>query len=246
MKNPKVIIALIVLIIIAGIAGVYLREISKVDNGDQGPIIVDGNDINPDNNTEDSNNEDTLILTEEDAMQLATEQLDMNNFTISLAQKGKEIDGAKYYLFDVVNKSGPSFSTQLAVNQKSGEIMAFEPNEETLKPMNEFPVETPIAAVQDWNGVFVPTDDSTASEGLSIELLQADSNSFEFDVRHKNGKETSFYDVAQISGARASYKSETGYEIIFVKNGDSLKITERGISPIKGDGIVLQGDYKLQ
>ncbi|MDO5062528.1 MAG: hypothetical protein Q4D77_05075 [Peptostreptococcaceae bacterium] len=243
MKNQKMIIVLaVVLIIVAGAIGIY-KSYRTADGNVKDPIIID----NMENGKKDdgTGKENDIEISKEDALQLATEQIDIDAFTISISDEVLEQDGESYYLFDVVNKSGPSFGMQMAVNRRSGNIMAYDPTNKELLSMTQFPIETPIAQVQEWSGIFLPTENSEATKGLSIELLQADQNSFEFSVLYENGEQKSFYAIAKIDGSKALYASESDYQIIFVKDGEKLSIKEVGNGPLMADEIFLQGDYEL-
>ncbi|MDO4711579.1 MAG: hypothetical protein Q4A75_06340 [Peptostreptococcaceae bacterium] len=242
MKNQRLIIVLAILLVAAGVlVGIY-KTYQTTDGNVGDPIVID--DPQKDDKTE--QNGGAVGISKEGALQLATEQIDMDAYTVSISDKMLEKDGQEYYLFDVVNKSGPSFGMQMAIDRHSGHIMAYDANNDELLPMAEFPIQTPIAETQEWSGVFVPTKDSKATEGLSIELMQADQNSFEFKVLHENGEQKSFYAIAKIDGGKALYESEAGYEIVFIKAGEKLTIQEIGRGPLMADEIFLQGEYELK
>ncbi len=238
MKNNKqIIIVVLLLVVILGVWGVHhhLHRVSTSDN----PIRIE--DV-PNNSTNDSTMPG-LLLSKEEAMQLASEQIDLNAYNLSFAEL-KKIGSENYYLFDVVNKSGPSFGTQLAIHERTGEVLAYDPGNQELMSMTKFPIATPIAEQQDWNGIFVPVENSTASKGFTIELFQSDQNRFEFKVTYAEDETIELYQVAEIDGSKANYQNEDGYAIAFVKNGKSLAIKETGNSPWAEKELVLQGEYE--
>lgn len=244
MKNRKLMIILaIVLVVVLGTIGYYKKYRLGMEMPDQ-PILID--DLGEDTGNDNSNGEKGVVISKDDALQLAMEQIDLEEYTVSIAEKALKKGGEKYYLFDIVNKSGPSFGMQMAINQRSGDILAYDPTNQELLSMTQFPIETPIAQVQDWSGVFVPGEDSEATKGVSIELMQADQHSFEFKVLYENGEEKTFYEIASIDGSKAIYKSESGYEIVFLKDGEKLSIKEIGEGPMMADEIFLQGEYILK
>lgn len=122
------------------------------------------------------------IISAEDALQLVSEQVDISDFNISLSTHIFREGEDEYYLFDVIKKAGPSFAQQIAVNTTTGEMLSFSPEEQKLSSMTEFPIETPIAKQQEWSGEFVNKEKT-----YILQLLQADSNSFEF-VFYDNSK----------------------------------------------------------
>lgn len=244
MKNQKMIMVLIAAIVVIVLAVGFLSKYNRMNHSTDKPIVNGHNGTD----TDDTNHQKTedITISPEEAMQLATEQIDINEFTVSLSDKTLDKDGEHFYLIDVVNKSGPSFGTQMAINKRTGDFFAYEPDTDELMSMSEFPIVTPIAQQQDWNGVFVPADDSMASKGVSIELMQADQNQFEFRVIYQNGEDSTFYDIATIDGSKANYKGESGYELVFMKNGDGLGIIETGEGPLSNRQIKLSGEYVLK
>lgn len=243
MKNQRMIIILIAALLVVALSVGYYKKYRMTETDPSKPIVT-GETGEDDTGNQRPN--DVVVLSPEDALQLATEQIDINNFTISVSDKTLTKDEENYYLIDVVNKSGPSFSTQMAINKRSGDIFAYEPSTDELLSMSEFPIVTPIAEKQDWNGVFVPSKDSTATQGLSVELMQADNNQFEFKVLFQNGEDSTFYEIAKIDGSKANYKSDEQYELVFIKNGDKLTITESGEGPLAAKNVKLTGEYELK
>lgn len=240
MNNRKrIILATLLLIFVLGAWAVHghLHRLSELDD----PILIEDLPSNPSGNDSMS----SLLLSKEEAMMLASEQIDVNAYNLSVAEL-KSISGENYFLIDVVNKSGPSFGIQLAINERSGEVLAYDPQNKELMSMTKFPVETPLALQQDWNGAFVPTEGSTATEEVLIELFQGDQNSFEFKVTYGPVKGVQLHEVAMIDGSKASYFSTDGYEISFLKDQDMLTIKERGENPWAEQGVVLQGRYRLK
>lgn len=243
MKNQRMIIILIAALLVVALSVGYYRKYRMTDSEPSKPIV---SGETGEDDTGNQRPDDVVVLSPEDALQLATEQIDINNFTISVSDKTLTKDDENYYLIDVVNKSGPSFSMQMAINKRSGDIFAYEPSTDELLSMSEFPIVTPIAEKQDWNGVFVPSKDSEATAGLSVELMQADNNQFEFKVLFQNGEDSTFYEIAKIDGSKANYKSDEQYELVFIKNGDKLTITESGEGPLAAKNVKLTGEYELK
>ncbi len=243
MKNQRMIIILIAALLVVALSVGYYRKYRMTDSEPSKPIV---SGETGEDDTGNQRPDDVVVLSPEDALQLATEQIDINNFTISVSDKTLTKDDENYYLIDVVNKSGPSFSMQMAINKRSGDIFAYEPSTDELLSMSEFPIVTPIAEKQDWNGVFVPSKDSEATPGLSVELMQADNNQFEFKVLFQNGEDSTFYEIAKIDGSKANYKSDEQYELVFIKNGDKLTITESGEGPLAAKNVKLTGEYELK
>ena len=243
MKNQRMMIVLIALLVVVALSVGYYRKYHLVQPDSNKPVVSGDTG---ENDTGNQRPDDVVVLSPDDALQLATEQIDNDNFTVSVSDKSLSKDEDSYYLIDVVNKSGPSFSMQMAINKRSGDIFAYEPATDEMLSMSEFPIVTPIAQKQDWNGVFVPSKDSAATQGLSVELMQADNNQFEFKVLFQNGEDSSFYEIAKIDGSKANYKSDAQYELVFIKNGDKLLITESGEGPLAAKEVKLTGEYELK
>lgn len=187
--------------------------------------------------------EDDLLLTEQDALNLASEQVDINQYNLAIHEGIAEIEGRRYYLVDFVDKSGPSFAMQMAIDIRSGTLFAYDPAKERLLPMTEFPLETPITQEQDWNGVF--TREAREGAAFAVELLQGDPTSFEFHIV-KEGDMGVFRGVAQISAGTALYEDESGFTFIFTKNAQELRIKVLGLSPLEQDDILLEGLYRAE
>ena len=185
--------------------------------------------------------EDELLISKNQATNLVLEQVDIKDYNIAIKKGIKTIEEERYYLFDIINKSGPSFATQIAVNLHTGEIRAYDPDKKTLMSMEDFPIETPIGKTQDWNSIYIKQDGS----GIFIELFQGDSHSFEFYVhRDLAGQQAVLMQgVAQISGSAARYVDEKGYSISFIKDDKRLKVMETGQSSFQEENIELQGLY---
>lgn len=242
-EQKKLIIILgMILIILSGI--VFAKIIaSRVDEDE---IMIDIENKKEDFMEKETTDE--LMLSEKDAMNLALEQIDINEFSISILHGMKEIEDNKYYLFDLVNKSGPSFAMKLAIDTHTGQMYGYDPGQESLVPMTDFPIPTPIALEQDWNNRFLPVEDQGKAP-FAIDLRQRDADSFEFDVIQE-GEEAKILlqGAASISGAMATYEAENGFRLIFIKEEEYLKIKEYGLNPLKADqatdGIVIAGSYK--
>lgn len=243
MKNHRMMIVLIALLVVVALSVGYYKKYHLVQPDSNNPVVSGDTG---ENDTGNQRPDDVVVLSPDDALQLATEQIDNDNFTVSVSDKSLSKDEDSYYLIDVVNKSGPSFSMQMAINKRSGDIFAYEPATDEMLSMSEFPIVTPIAQKQDWNGVFVPSKGSAATQGLSVELMQADNNQFEFKVLFQNGEDSSFYEIAKIDGSKANYKSDEQYELVFIKNGDKLMITESGDGPLAAKEVKLTGEYELK
>lgn len=243
-KNQKTLIAFCAaLVLIVGGIFCYNKFFRQVDDTIDTPIVID----NPAANGSDTGTSETpppLALSREDALQLAKEQIDIEKYNISVSENIPEIDGHKYYLIDVINKSGPSFATQLAINLYTGEMFSYDPKTGALGSMMDFPLETPISQTQDWNGVFVREGEGPS---VQIDLMQADQHSFEFTVTLTESGENLLTAIASIEGAKANYQdTEQDYQILFVKNGNHLTVKESGSIAQLRSSNPIDGEYVLQ
>lgn len=242
MKEKKTAMFLLAIVLIALSSIIYVRTIQpKMD--DDKKIVVGMKD--DENKMQDAAQEDDLVLSERDALTLAMEQIDINQYKIELLKHILEIEEGRYYIFDIINKSGPSFGMELAINIRSGDMYAYNPNKKELLPMSQFPIETPIAQEQDWNGLFL--DEINPTDAVALELRQGDAKSFEFDLlRLGEEKQIIFQGVARINGAMASFEDENGYRLLFVMKDKTVKIKEAGIRPFGDKEITIEGSYRAK
>ncbi len=192
--------------------------------------------------------EDDLIISEKEAVSLVLDQIDPKEYSVAPIDGLKEIDEAKYYLFDIVNKSGPSFAMKIAINARIGQMLAYDPDKKALVSMEFFPLKTPMGQAQDWNGVYKKEESSDAMPLVSVNLRRGDLQDFEFDiVKEENGEALIILSgIAQISGSNALYKDGEGNELLFIKKDGLLKLREPGSGALGGDKLTLQGTYVQQ
>ncbi len=113
-------------------------------------------------------------LTEDEAKALVTEKLPEGyQATASGTVESDQIKkGATYALFAVADQDGKQVGT-VAIDRESGDRYNYA-GEGTLSEYSDFPLYDAATDAQcDWNGVFQNGE-------ISIELMQADSTSFEF------------------------------------------------------------------
>lgn len=237
--RDKKLLTIILMILLIGISSTIYTRITQQKDGGNNSIIVGMGEESEDE--QDLEIEDELLISKNQATNLVLEQVDIKDYNIAIKKGIKTIEEERYYLFDIINKSGPSFATQIAVNLHTGEIRAYDPDKKTLMSMEAFPIETPIGKTQDWNRIYIKQDGS----GIFIELFQGDSHSFEFYVhRDLAGQQAVLMQgVAQISGSAARYVDEKGYSISFIKDDKRLKVMETGQSSFQEENIELQGLY---
>lgn len=241
MKDKRKYLAFLPILMIVIASLIYNRINLELYNEQENEIIVDiGKE---DQGLINLDTEDDLIISEQDATNLVLEQVDYREFNISILKGVKDLEGNRYYLFDLINKSGPSFATKIAVNIRSGEILGYEPDKDLLIPMTDFPIETPLGQVQDWNGSFVISDLEASEEPIYLDLYQGDENSFEFYFRLEDQEEPLMFGVAQVSGASANYKDGENLELIFTKEDRLVKVRELDLAPIEDERMILSGEY---
>lgn len=169
-------------------------------------------------------------IDEKSAQQLVSERLDTSKYS---TEKEDEItvDDKNYYVFKILQDGSP-LSMGIAVDKLSGELSAYK-EDKTIVPYSEFTLydEAKDTSVN-WEGTF-------KNDVATLELMPADSNSFEFSLTSKAGSYT-VSGVAQASDKEAVYEEESGYKITFVNEGESIKIEERKANP---SGTAFQGTY---
>lgn len=214
----KRILLLVFAIIIIGSSFFVYNEI-KQKNMDKSQTDITNIKIDNIRNIENNIN-GYAIISKEEATKLVSEQIDLNQYTISLSDNIFKKDESEYYLFDIINKTQISFSEQIAVNTKTGELLTFIPEKKELRSMSEFPINTSIAQTQEWSGDFVYENEGD----VNLKLLQADQHSFEFILyKGNNEKEQILFGIGKVDGSKATYIDEE-IEILFIKNDDVLNM----------------------
>lgn len=231
MSKKRLIILIIVGLFLASLGVFYkYRTIDNIET----PII--NKDEKEESNIEKPSG--SITISYEDALKLASEQLDLSKYSISEKHNEKTIEGKLFYLFDIINKEGNSFAEQIAINSESGEILSFNPKSEALESMKNFPIETPIAKEQDWNGTY-------ANGENKIELFQADLNSFEYKISGLDKEILSDLDkeilsnIGKIDGSTAKAEFEK-YTIQFTKDDDKLAFKIFSESELKVEGVFIK------
>lgn len=171
-----------------------------------------------------------LEIDEKSAQQLVSERLDTTKYSV---EKEDEItiDDADYYVFRILQEGEP-LSMGVAVNKISGELFAYK-EDKTIAPYSEFTLydENEDATIN-WEGTY-------NSDNATLELMPADSNSFEFILTSKESNVT-ISGVAQASGTEAVYEEESGYKITFINENDSISVSVSGTST---QDVSFQGNY---
>lgn len=151
-------------------------------SNDQNNSISDNSDANDTNNVSlpDENqqvNPSDAHLTFDDAMSLVLEKIDDNIYTVSVQSKKSEIGENNYFIFEINDKI-TNFNDFIAVSDVSGDLFAYNNEKNEVLPYSKFPLyNASVDAICDWDGKY-----TSQENGLSIEFMQADSNSFEFYI----------------------------------------------------------------
>lgn len=183
-----------------------------------------------------------LRLQESDAIQLVSEQFDTSKYAFEIKEKKKI--GENEYIIVEVKLNGEGIEPYVAVDDVTGELKTYYAAD-SIKDFSEFPMEKPAVERQDWNGEFEENGNVEGDE-KKLGLMQADDNSFEFTFEvKKNDVDETFTGVARISENRGLYTGENGFEINFVKDGNSVEVVESGKNPIDEAGIFFAGEYRI-
>ena len=179
-----------------------------------------GQNVTPPTQTDDANTDTPADaapnLTEKDAKSLVDEKLP-EGYTSQYAseiQSDQYKAGRKYKVFDVSDPDGKKVGA-VAIDLVSGDRYNYS-DDGKLGDYSEFPLYNAGAdAIMDWNGVF-------RNGGLTVELMQGDSSSFEFRFSDDTAG------VARIRGNTASYNDG---ELTFLYGDDGTltiggKLTE--------------------
>jgi hypothetical protein len=172
-----------------------------------------------------------IEIDENSAEQLVSERLDTTQYSVK-KDSDLTVDDINYYIFNVFDGE-TQLTMGVAVNKISGELFTYT-EDKTIAPYSEFTLydESNDVTVQ-WDGTFY-------SDNTSLELLPADANSFEFTLINTSGTDT-LTGVAQISGNEATFEDEDGYTIIFIKEDDTITLTESGTN---SNNTEFQGIYQ--
>lgn len=185
-------------------AGLVLAGCEKqtVDNGQSVTPPSQTDDANTDTPADTSGN-----LTEKDAKSLVDEKLPEGYTSkyVSEVQSDQYETGRKYKVFDVSDPDGKKIGA-VAIDLVSGDRYNYL-DEGTLGDYSEFSLyDASVDAIKDWNGVFRNGD-------LTVELMQGDSNSFEFQFSDDTAG------VARIRGNTATYNDG---ELTFLYSDDDM------------------------
>lgn len=184
MKRNRIFAGLLALALVLGLG---LAACGKDDTQDVTPPVQTG-DANKDPQPQPS-----PTLTEEECKTLVDEKLP-EGYTSEAAGEVESSDiaeGRKYKVFDVMGADGKKAGA-VAVDVESGDRYNYG-EDGKLGEYSDFPLYNPSSdAVCDWNGVF-------QNGGLSVELMQADTTSFEFEFSDDTAG------VARVKGNTASY-----------------------------------------
>lgn len=198
-----------------------------------GPVLTgcekqpgdNGQSVTPPSQTDDANTDtpaDTSAnLTEKDAKSLVDEKLPEGYTSkyVSEVQSDQYEAGRKYKIFDVSDPDGKKIGA-VAIDLISGDRYNYS-DDGKLGDYSEFALyDAGTDAIMDWNGVFRNGD-------LSVELMQGDSNSFEFEFSDDTAG------VARIRGNTATYNDG---ELTFLYRDD-------GTLTIGGTLTELAGTY---
>lgn len=222
--NKKTVFLISAIVII--LAGLFIYQgINTLDNPNPG---IDSGNKNPSENGE---------LKVEDAITLVGEVFDSKDFKIDSYDKKVEIDGELYIVVDVTYKETDEMH-KVVVNVVNGEVFSYDGN--TLGPVSQIQgsIIEPEVDSLDWNGTY-------EMKGAKVELLMADKNFFEFTLTTKGeGLEKEFVGVAEIQGDKGIY-DDGSYILEFIREADTLAISENGTQPFPSEGKVFEGKYTL-
>ncbi len=148
-----------------------------------------------------------ITLTEDEAKALVTERLP-EGYQAEAAgtmESNQIRQGAGYALFTVSDADGNQIGT-VAIDQESGDRYNYA-GEGMLSEYSDFPLYDAATDAQcDWNGVFV-------NGAISVELMQADSTSFEFYFSDEGDG------IARIQGNTAQ-TTDGAYTFVYDKQAD--------------------------
>lgn len=171
-----------------------------------------------------------IEMDEKSAQQLVEERLDTTKYSVEKAEDAT-VDDVNYYIFNIL-EGDKQLSMGVAVDKISGELYAYK-EDKTIAPYSEFTLyDESTDEETEWEG-------SYKSETVTLDLMPADSNSFEFTFANENNTD-SLTGVAQVSGKEAKYEDEDGFKLSFVKEGNTITVTE---SESGDDSFAFGGTY---
>jgi hypothetical protein len=216
MKKIKAI--LLVTILVFSVTGCSSQKAYEQNNTNDSVQVGGENDV-----------KGTLTIDEKSAEQLVSERLDATKYSVK-KDSDINVDDKDYYTFKIFEGDMP-LTMGVAVDKISGELFAYK-EDKTIAPYSEFTLydESSDRAIS-WEGTF-------NNEAATLILAPADSNSFEFTLTSKDGKDL-ITGVAQASGKEAIYEDEKGYKLTFINEGETITIT----SGTSSDSTVFQGSY---
>jgi hypothetical protein len=177
--------------------------------------------------------EQIIEIDEKSAQQLVSERLDTEKYSVE-KDGDVTIDDVNYYTFKILEGDEP-LPMGVAVNKISGELYAYK-EDKTIAPYSEFTLyDENEDALVEWDGSF-------NSDTASLQLFPADENSFEFTFTAKDSTDSAaaLTGVAYATGNEAVFEDESGYKVIFVKEDDSITVTESGTGE---SDLTLAGTY---
>lgn len=213
-KN-KVIIALLALLLAAGVSLTACTAPTDDPQTDQTTPPSQTNDANTDPSVE-----VPQMLAETDALALVQEKLDKQYSLKAIGlidETGKSVsssevkEGTNYYFAWDVQDPDQKKIGGIAVDSVSGELFNYdsEKKDSTITPYENFPLyDAATDAVEDWNGTF-------ANGSLTVELLQEDPSSVDFEFSD------AMEGTARVEGNTASYNDG---ELVFSFRDGSLII----------------------
>lgn len=171
----------------------------------------------------------TYELSKKDAESLIEEKLQGKDATFKVQKDVVDLSDQDYYVARVTSDGKELTDYGLAVNTVTGDVMAYDIENNTVCDFSEFPLYNEETDKEySWFGSFV--DDNGTKY---VDLAMADSHSFEMNVR--KGEKEIFTTELQPEGDHAVYKGEDfSFEIKMTDDG-VIEITDKeGTSSFAG------------
>lgn len=131
----------------------------------------------------------------------------------------EDVNDKNYYTYSVVDADGNELDQMLAVDAVSGEVYAYDFDNEELADFSTFSLYNPQNAEVSWSGTFT-------LDKMQVTLDPADDNAFEFEFT-KDGEVVN-QGVAQVNGNKASYENDEVSLTFEFESDGSLKVEDSG------------------
>ena len=162
----------------------------------------------------------SVVLSKSEALDIVEGSLNPEeSYTLQVSNGTEAVNGKEFYIV-TVSLNGSALSPAIAVDASTGDLHSFN-DDKTVGDITEVTFLSGSAVFRSWNGTFTK-EDHTAS----IELMQADSRSFEFSLEAANGGiTTKINGSAETDGSTAVYAGKDGLALQFAMDEEAGVLT---------------------